>query len=120
MKKHFVFALLGLAAAGSWAFLPPAPAPAGYLMLIGSGRPGESSSPELTIIQPDGQRQVERLPNIHITSDRSSTTAAVELHRAELLKINSLYAKGWRLVSTAQSTVGVGATTETIYVLERR
>ncbi|MDJ0367578.1 hypothetical protein QMK33_20725 [Hymenobacter sp. H14-R3] len=122
MKKTLLFLALGLTAAGSWAFYPKAPAaPGGYLMLIGSGRPGtESSVPELTIIQPDGQRQVQRLPTVKSSSDRSSTDAAVELHRAELVKLNTLYAQGWRLVNTAQSTVGTGATTETIYLLERK
>jgi hypothetical protein len=51
-----------------------------------------------------------------VSSERGST-AAVELHQAKLLKSNSLYAQGWRIVSIAQSTVGIGATTETIYLL---
>ena len=121
MKKMlFVFAL-GLSAAGSWAFYPKAAAPVGYLTVIGSGRPGtNSASPELTTIQPDGQMQVQRLPHIKVSSERSSTAAAVELHQAELRKINSLYAQGWRVVSIAQSTVGIGATTETIYLLEKK
>ncbi|AWM34863.1 hypothetical protein [Hymenobacter nivis] len=122
MKKISLFLALGLAAAGSWAFYPKTTAaPRGYLMLIGSGRPGtESSVPELTTIQPDGQRQVQLLPAVKSSSERSSTDAAVGLHRAELLRLNALYAQGWRLVSTAQSTVGTGATTETIYLLERK
>ena len=88
-------------------------------MLIGSGRPGtESSVP--TTIQPDGQRQEQRLPAVKSSSERSSTDVAVGLHRAELLRLNALYAQGWRLVSAAQSMVGTGATTETIYLLERK
>jgi hypothetical protein len=43
----------------------------------------------------------------------------VALHGAELLTINRLRAQGWRVVSMTQSTVGVGATTETVYLLER-
>lgn len=122
MKKVSFFLALALAATGSWSFYPnTTAAQGGYLMLIGSGRPGsESSVPELTTIQPDGQRQVQRLPAVKSSSERSSTDAAVELHRAELLKLNTLYAQGWRLVSTAQSTVGMGATTETIYLLEKK
>lgn len=121
MKKLLLVAAVGLAAASSWAFYSPAAAPAGYLMVMGSGRPGtDSYVPEITTIQPDGQQQVQLLPNIKIGSERNSTAAAVALHRAELLKINALVAKGWRLVSVAQSTVGVGATTETVYLLERR
>ncbi len=122
MKKILLFLTLGLAAAGSWAFFPKTTAASGgYLMMIGSGRPGSQSSvPELTIIQPDGQRQVQLLPTVKSSSERSSTDAAVGLHRAELLKLNTLYAQGWRLVGTAQSTVGTGATTETIYLLERK
>lgn len=122
MKKTSFFLVLALAATGSWSFYPnTTAAQGGYLMLIGSGRPGsESSVPELTTIQPDGQRQVQRLPAVKSSSERSSTDAAVELHRAELLKLNALYAQGWRLVSTAQSTVGMGATTETIYLLEKK
>jgi hypothetical protein len=122
MKKILLFLALGLATAGSWAFYPKTTAASGgYLMMIGSGRPGSQSSvPELTVIQPDGQRQVQLLPTAKSSSERGSTDAAVELHRAELLKLNTLYAQGWRLVSTAQSTVGTGATTETIYLLERK
>lgn len=121
MKKLLILAGVALAAAGSWAFYPKAAATSGYLLVVGSGRPGtDSYVPELTTIQPDGQRQVQRLSNIKVGTERSSTAAAVELHQAETLKINSLYAQGWRLVSVAQSTVGVGATTETVYVLEKR
>ncbi len=122
MKKILLFLALGLATAGSWAFYPKTTAASGgYLMMIGSGRPGSQSSvPELTVIQPGGQRQVQLLPTAKSSSERSSTDAAVELHRAELLKLNTLYAQGWRLASTTQSTVGTGATTETIYLLERR
>jgi hypothetical protein len=114
MKKLVLFATLGLAAAGSWAFYPKAAAPrAGYLMVIGSGRPGTTSTaPEIVVIQPDGTRQVQRLPEIKIA-------AAVDMHRAELLKVNSLVAQGWRVAHVTQSTVGVGATTETMYLLER-
>jgi hypothetical protein len=121
MKKLlFVFAL-ALSAAGAWAFYPQAPAAGGYLTVIGSGRPGtNSATPELTTIQPDGQLQVQRLSHIKVSSERGSTAAAVELHQAELVKINSLYAQGWRVVSIAQSTVGIGATTETIYLLEKK
>ena len=83
-------------------------------MLIGSGCPGtELSVPELTTIQLDGQR----LPAVKSSLERSSTDTAVELHRAELLRLNAPYAQDWRLVSAAQSTVGTGATTETIYLL---
>jgi hypothetical protein len=120
MKKALFALALGFAVVGSWAFYPKA-APSGYLTVIGSGRPGtDSSIPELTTIQPDGKREVQRLPNIKVSSERSSTAAGVELHRAELVKINSLYAQGWRVVSIAQSTVGIGATTETIYLLEKK
>ena len=76
--------------------------------------------PELTTIQPDGQRQVQQSPSAKATSERGSTNAAVELHRAELPKFNCLYTQGWQLVNTAQSTVGPGATTETIYVREKK
>ena len=45
MKKIPLFLVLRLAAAGSWAFYPKTTAaPGGYLMLIGSGRPGTESS----------------------------------------------------------------------------
>jgi len=121
MKKTLFAFALGLAAVSSWAFYPKAAAPAGYLTVIGSGRPGTNSAiPELTTIQPDGKREVQRLTHVKVSSERGSTAAAVELHQAELLKINSLYAQGWRVVSIAQSTVGVGATTETIYLLEKK
>jgi hypothetical protein len=43
----------------------------------------------------------------------------VEMHRAELLKINALVTQGWRVAHVTQSTVGVGATTETVYLLEK-
>ena len=120
MKKLLLFAALGLAAAGSWAFYPSAAPTAGYLMVIGSGRPGTTSSvPEITVIQPNGERQVQQLPAIKIGTERNSTAAAIELHRTELLKINALVAQGWRVAHVTQSTVGVGATTETVYLLER-
>jgi hypothetical protein len=90
-------------------------------MVVGSGRPGtDSYVPEITTIQPNGQEQVQRLTNIKVGTERNSTAAGVALHKAELLKINELNAQGWRVVSIAQSTVGVGATTETVYMLERR
>lgn len=121
MKKASFLAGLALTALGTWAFYPNAAAPAGYLMVIGSGRQGpEWGPPELTTVWPDGRKEVQPLPALKVGTDRLSTTAAVELHRAELLKINSLYAQQWRLVSVAQSTVGVGATTETVYLLEKR
>ena len=121
MKKLLFFATLGLAAAGSWAFYPEAAAPTGYLMVVGSGRPGaNSTAPEITVIQPNGESQVQRLTNIKVGTERNTTAAAVELHRAELLKVNSLAAQGWRVAHVTQSTVGVGATTETVYMLERR
>lgn len=75
----FVFAL-GLTAAGSWAFYPKAAFPAAYLTVIGSGRPGTNSSiPELTTIQPDGQLQVQHLPHIKVSSERGLTATDVEL-----------------------------------------
>ncbi|MGI4863894.1 MAG: hypothetical protein ACRYFZ_08220 [Janthinobacterium lividum] len=120
MKKFLLFASVGLAAVGSWAFQPDKTAPSGYLMVIGSGRPGTTSAvPEITTIQPDGQRQVQRLPEIKIGTERTSTAAAAEIHRAELLKVNALVAQGWRVAHVTQSTVGVGATTETVYLLEK-
>ncbi|RZJ93023.1 MAG: hypothetical protein EOO60_06325 [Hymenobacter sp.] len=118
MKKLLFFAGIGLAAAGSWAFYPNATT--GYLLVVGSGRPGTTSAvPEITVIQPDGTKQVQRLNGIKIGTDRYTTAAAVELHRAELLKINELVAQGWRVAHVTQSTVGVGATTETVYLLEK-
>ncbi len=121
MKKFLLFSAFSLVAAGSWAFYPNSAAPDGYLMVVGSGRPGTNSSvPEITIIQPDGQQQVQRLPAIKIGTERYSTAAGVALHAAELLTINKFRAQGWHVVSMAQSTVGVGATTETVYLLERR
>jgi hypothetical protein len=123
MKKLLFFCGIGLAAASSWAFYPKAASPAapsGYLMVIGSGRPGtQSTAPEIVVIQPDGTRQVQRLPDIKIGTERNSTAAAVDMHRAELLKVNALVAQGWRVAHVTQSTVGVGATTETMYLLER-
>jgi len=122
MKKVLLSAALTLAVAGSWAFYPnAAPTPTGYLMVVGSGRPGNDSYvPEIVTIQPGGKQQVQRLTNLKPSSDRSTTDVAVALHHAELLQVNALAAKGWRLVSIAQSTVGVGATTETVYMMERR
>jgi hypothetical protein len=117
MKKLL---LSWLAAAGSWAFYPKATTPGAYLMVVGSGRPGTKSAvPEITVIQPVGTQQVQELTNIKIGTERYSA-AATALHRAELLKVNSLVAQGWRVAHLTQSTVGVGATTETVYLLERR
>jgi hypothetical protein len=50
--------------------------------------------PELTIIQPDGQHQTLRLSVVKSSLERTSTDAAVELPRVELLKLNALYAQG--------------------------
>ena len=121
MKKLLIIASLGLAAISSWAFYPSSTTAGGYLLVVGSGRPGTNSDvPEITVIQPNGELQVQRLPNVKIGTERNSTAAAVELHRAELLKVNSLVAQGWHVAHVTQSTVGVGATTETVYMLERR
>ena len=124
MKKVLLSAALALAVAGSWAFYPheaPAPTTGGYLMVVGSGRPGNQSYvPEIITIQPDGKQQVQRLTSIKVGTDRATTDIAIALHNAELLRVNALAAQGWRLVSIAQSTVGVGATTETVYMMERR
>ena len=121
MKKLLLFSVLGLAAAGSWAFYPNAAAPGGYLLVVGSGRAGSDSAvPEVTVIQPDGRQQVQRLTNVRIGTERYSTAAATAVHQAELLTINKLVAQGWQVAHVAQSTVGAGATTETVYLLERR
>ena len=89
MKKLLLFSVLGLAAAGSWAFYPNAAAPGGYLLVVGSGRAGsDSAAPEVTIIQPDGRQQMQRLTNVRIGTERYSTAAATAVHRAELLAIN--------------------------------
>ena len=124
MKKVLLSAALALAVAGSWAFYPheaPSPTTGGYLMVVGSGRPGNQSYvPEIITIQPDGKQQVQRLTSIKVGTDRATTDIAIALHNAELLRVNALAAQGWRLVSIAQSTVGVGATTETVYMMERR
>ena len=120
MKKLLLLGTLGLAAAGSWAFYPHAAAPSGYLLVVGSGRPDTKSSvPEITVIQPDGQRRVQRLSDIKVGTERSNTSAATDIHRAELLTINGLVAQGWRVAHVTQSTVGAGAVTETVYLLER-
>jgi hypothetical protein len=120
MKKVLFLLALSLTAIGSWAFYPRTPAFKGYLTLIGSGRVGTSSgAPELTTIWPNGRLEVQSLPAIKTGTERISTLAAVQLHQAEALRLNALYAQQWHLVSVAQSTVGVGATTETIYVLEK-
>lgn len=121
MKNALLLLALSLVAISAWAFYPHAAAPKGYLMLIGSGRVGASSGvPELTTVWPDGRREVQTLPTIKTGTERNSTVAAVELHQAELRRLNDLYAQQWRLVSVAQSTVGVGAITETVYVLEKQ
>ncbi|GGF08016.1 hypothetical protein [Hymenobacter cavernae] len=120
MKKLFFFLALGLVAAGSWSFYPKAAASSGYLMLVGSGRPGKTRSAEITTIYPDGKRQVQELENIWVGKEGPTPEGAIEVHHAELLALNRLYAKGWQLVSIAQSTVGVGASTETVYMLEKR
>ena len=121
MKKIIFLLVLALTALGAWATYPGAAASQGYLMVIGSGRQNAATgAPELTTVWPDGRKETQPLPAIKSGTDRYSTAAAVELHQAELLKINHLYAQQWRVVSVAQSTVGVGATTETIYLLEKR
>ncbi|MBC6613224.1 hypothetical protein F1C16_20040 (plasmid) [Hymenobacter sp. NBH84] len=120
MKKVFLCCVLGLLACAGLASYPKEVAPAGYLMVIGSGRPGNSNRAEITIIQPNGRRQVQSLPDIPVSKEGPSPAGAVDIHQAESVTINKLYAQGWRLVSVAQSTVGAGASTETIYLLESR
>ena len=121
MKKIFVFPMLALAAIGGWAFYPkPAASDSGYMMVVGSGRPGTSNWAEVTTISPTGRRQVQPLTDIRVSSEGPSVAGAVAVHAAELLAVNKLYAQGWSLVNVAQSTVGAGAATETVYVLEKR
>lgn len=89
-------------------------------MVVGSGRPGASNKAEVTIISPTGKRQVQILRDISVSSEGPNAEGAVAVHQAELITINKLYAQGWRLVNVAQSTVGAGAATETVYMLEKR
>lgn len=120
MKKPLLYLVLGLLALGTLASYPKEAAPTGYLMVIGSGRPGKTNRAEITIIQPNGRRQVQPLPDIPVSKEGPSPAGAVEVHQAESLTINKLYTQGWRLVTVVQSTVGAGASTETVYILERR
>lgn len=121
MKKVILFPALALVALISWSFNPQAKTTAvGYLMVVGSGRPGASNKAEITVIPPTGQRQVQVLRDIAVSSEGPNAEGAVALHQAELAAVNKLYRQGWRLVSVAQSTVGAGAATETVYMLEKR
>ena len=122
MKKVFLSAALALAVAGSWAFYPKAAADAsgGYMMVISrfSGG-GFSAKNTLSVIAPDGQVQTQE------ADAKTGTISKVagsfdQMHVTELKKINELQLAGWRVVNSTQNSVGNGAITETIYLLEKR
>lgn len=116
-----MFSAVALVALVSWSFNSQTkPTVGGYLMVVGSGRPGASNKAEITVVPPSGPRQVQVLRNIAVTSEGPDAEGAVALHQAELVTVNKFYKQGWRLVSVAQSTVGAGAATETVYMLEKR
>lgn len=120
MKNLLLFLAIALVAIGSWAFYPKAPATSGYMAVIGSGRPGKTGSAEITILHPDGRRQVQELSKVYVSKEGPSAAGALEIHHAELQAVNKLYAQGWKLVHVVQSTVGAGASTETVYMLEKK
>ena len=121
MKKVFLSAALALAVAGSWAFYPKAAAePMGYMMVIsrfsGSAFGGKNT---LSTISPDGQIQTQE------TDAKSGTINKVansldQMHFNELKKINELRLQGWQVVNSTQNSVGGGAITETIYLLDKK
>ncbi|MDF7813780.1 hypothetical protein [Hymenobacter sp. YC55] len=120
MKNLLILLAIVFVAIGSWSFYPKASATTGYMAVIGSGRPGKTRSAEITILYPDGRRTVQELSKIKVSNEGPSAAGALEIHHAELQAVNKLYAQGWKLVHVVQSTVGAGASTETVYLLERR
>ncbi|GAB3854414.1 hypothetical protein GCM10028822_24280 [Hymenobacter terrigena] len=122
MKKVFLSAALALAVAGSWAFYPKAPADSsGCMMVIGTGRTSglASYTAAVTVVQPDGELQTQEV-DTKILNRKNAVAGFVDLHKAELLKVNQLATQGWRVISVTQSNSFQGAINETTYLLERR
>lgn len=121
MKKVFLSAALALAVAGSWAFYPKAPADAtGYMMVISRFSGGAfNAKNSLSVIAPDGQIQTLEVDAKTGTVNKVAGSFD-QMHLAELKKINELQQIGWRVVNSTQNSVGNGAITETIYLLEKR
>jgi hypothetical protein len=119
MKKVFVSAALALAVAGSWAFYPKAAEPGGYMMVVsrftGTGFGGKNT---LSTISPDGQIQTQEA-DAKSGSINKVANSFDQMHLSELKKINELKLQGWRVVNSTQNSVGNGAITETIYVLDK-
>jgi hypothetical protein len=120
MKKVFLSAALALAVAGSWAFYPKAAEPAGYMMVIsrftGSGFSAKNT---LSVITPDGQIQTQEA-DAKTGSINKVAGSFDQMHLTELKKINELQQQSWRVMNSTQNSVGNGAITETIYLLEKR
>lgn len=121
MKKVFLSAALTLAVAGSWAFYPKAAADTtGYMMVIsrftGSGFSAKNT---LSVITPDGQIQTQEADAKTGTINKVAGSFD-QMHLTELKKINELQQQGWRIVNSTQNSVGNGAITETIHLLEKR
>jgi hypothetical protein len=121
MKKAFPFAALLLAAAGSWAFYPKAPAePTGYMMVIGSATfSGFTSKAEVTVVDPAGKTTVEDV-DARNSSAKKITESLTALHQVELKKLNELKQQGWNIVQTTAQTISPPAMLTTTYVLEKR
>jgi hypothetical protein len=117
MKKAFPFAALLLAAAGSWAFYPKAPAePTGYMMVV-SHFSGNAFSAKGTIstISPDGE--VQNNFDAKNGSGKQIIASYDQLHLVETQKLNELRQAGWRLVATHQSA---SVSLETTFILEKQ
>ena len=122
MKKVFLSAALALAVAGSWAFYPKAPADTtGYMMVIGTGRTSglASYTAAVTVVQSDGEQQTQEV-DTKILNRKNAVTGFVDLHKAELTKVNQLAAQGWRVISVTQGNSFQGVINETTYLLEKR
>lgn len=121
MKKLFLSVALALAVAGSWAFYPKAPADSGYMMVIGNAHPSGlvSYTATITVVQPNGEQQTQEV-DTKSSSRKSIINGFLDLHKAELLKVNQLAAQGWQIVSVTQSNSFQGTFNATNYLLEKR
>lgn len=121
MKKVFLSAALVLAVAGSWAFYPKTLADAtGYMMVISRFTGGGFSAKNtLSIIAPDGQIQMQEADAKTGTLNKVAGSFD-QMHVTELKKLNELQQQGWRVAHVTQNSVGNGAITESIYLLEKR
>ena len=115
MKKIFLFAALALAATGSWAFYPKATEPGGYMMVVGSNYPDNV----IITIGPSGETTTQIIDPKTYGKATKLAAANIELHKAEVRKINELKLAGWKVTSMSAHPNSYVAFFEEVYLLEK-